>query len=193
MLALRARAYVAGSLASVAENEMRPGQRLTSADDAARDWALLPRIDPSNMISRSNLAFTRLNAAGALWDLGRPRDALAKLLDSRDLDQAAAASSAGGPQAELSVLRRVHIRRRARTGGSGRQIHGRRAAPLRALDARRCRRRPLTTRLRRTLWAVGAVELARLQGDPLVPTLPPRAWTKSWCRCSRPTTINASK
>lgn len=93
MLALRARALVSSNLARVAENELQQGRRLAAADDAARDWALLLRIDPSNTITRNNLAVARVNASGALWDLARPRDALAKILESRDLEPVAESSS----------------------------------------------------------------------------------------------------
>ena len=45
------------------------------------------------MISKGNLISTRVNVGGALWDLGRPREALAKHLESRDLEPAAANST----------------------------------------------------------------------------------------------------
>ena len=93
MLALRSRALISGSLGIAAENQLQQARRLTTNDDAARDWALLSRIDPSNMISKGNLISTRVNVGGALWDLGRPREALAKHLESRDLEPAAANST----------------------------------------------------------------------------------------------------
>ena len=60
---------------SVAENELQPSRRLAAADDAARDWALLSRIDPSNMITKGNLISHAHDCERErLWDLGRPRD-----------------------------------------------------------------------------------------------------------------------
>jgi len=92
MLALRARALISGTMADVAENELQQARRLAAAGDTERDWALLSRIDPSNMISKGNLIGTRMTASGALWDLARPRDSLAKHLENRELEPAAAAS-----------------------------------------------------------------------------------------------------
>ncbi len=93
MLALRSRALISGSLSAVAENELQPARRLAASDDAARDWALLSRIDPSNMITKGNLISTRNNSGGALWDLGRPRATLAKNLENREWESAAATST----------------------------------------------------------------------------------------------------
>ena len=92
MLALRSRALISGSLGNVADNELQPARRQAVEDAAARDWALLSRIDPSNMISRGNLGNSRANAAGASWDMGRPRQALARYLESRELAPIAATS-----------------------------------------------------------------------------------------------------
>ena len=93
MLALRSRGLISGSLGIAAENQLQQARRLAAQDDAARDWALLSRIDPSNMITRTNLISSRVNVGGALWGLGRPREALAKYLESRDLEPAAATST----------------------------------------------------------------------------------------------------
>ena len=103
MLALRSRGLISSSLTDVAENESQPSRRQAAAEDAARDWALLSRIDPSNMISRSNLVSTRMTAAAALWDQGRPRGSLAKHLENRDLEPAAAASSLVAGQLSYSL------------------------------------------------------------------------------------------
>jgi conflict system STAND superfamily ATPase len=92
MLALRSRGLISSGLATVAENELQPGRRLAALDDDARDWALLSRIDPSNMISKGNLLVSRINAAGALWDLGRPRASLTKHLENRESEVLAATS-----------------------------------------------------------------------------------------------------
>ncbi len=103
MLALRARGLISGTVAEVAENELQQARRLAAMNDAARDWALLSRIDPSNMISKGNLINTRTGAAGALWDQARPRDSLAKHLDNRELeaDDAVAQRVAGNLSGSL--------------------------------------------------------------------------------------------
>ncbi|HVN34205.1 MAG TPA: hypothetical protein VMU96_02995, partial [Casimicrobiaceae bacterium] len=92
MLALRSRALISGALGNVADSEVQPTRRQAAEDSAVRDWALLSRIDPSNMISRGNLLTSRGNAAGASWDLGRPREALARYLESREFAPIAATS-----------------------------------------------------------------------------------------------------
>jgi hypothetical protein len=84
---------ISGGLTRVAEDELQQAHRLASSDGEARDWALLSRIDPSNMISKGNLISTRVNAGGALWDLGRPRASLAKHLENRDSEPEAATSN----------------------------------------------------------------------------------------------------
>jgi hypothetical protein len=93
MLALRSRALILEKLAFAAESELQQARRLALISDQARDWALLSRVDPSNMISKGNLILTRMQAAGALWDQGRPRDSLAMHLSNRELEPAAGASS----------------------------------------------------------------------------------------------------
>jgi tetratricopeptide (TPR) repeat protein len=82
MLALRARALLSSNVARVSENTLQQSQRLAAGEDAARDWQLLSRIDPTNVVTLHNLGVARNNAAEALWDLGRPREALAKQLES---------------------------------------------------------------------------------------------------------------
>ena len=122
MLALRARGLISGSVAEVAENELQQARRLAAANDAARDWALLSRIDPSNMISKGNLINTRTNAAGALWDLARPRDSLAKHLENRELEPVAAVSQLVAGTLSVQPLLGRNRRRRTRAGRGGRQI-----------------------------------------------------------------------
>ena len=94
MLALRARALLSSNLATVSENELQQGRRFAASEDAARDWMLLSRTDPTNVISRHNLGVARTNAGSALFDLGRPREALAKHLENREAQEALAARSA---------------------------------------------------------------------------------------------------
>jgi len=94
MLALRARALLSSNVSRVSEDELQQGRRLAAAEDAARDWTLLARTDPTNVISRHNLGVARTNAGGALFDLGRPREALSKHLENREVQEALAARSA---------------------------------------------------------------------------------------------------
>jgi len=94
MLALRARALLSSNVATVSENELQQSRRFAASEDAARDWMLLSRTDPTNVISRHNLGVARTNAGNALFDLGRPREALAKHLESREAQEALAARSA---------------------------------------------------------------------------------------------------
>jgi len=166
MGALRARALVTGNLARVADNEMQPGRRLALADDAARDWIMLLGLDPSNIGTRSNLAFARLSAAGALWNLARPRDALGRLQDSRYLDEAAASSSA--------------VARRLSNQYYFASIHAAELGQAAAADKYMADGQRHFERWQRDvppgtfdyavhgmLWAIAPVELARLLGDPV--------------------------
>ncbi len=101
MLALRARGLISSALAQVAESEVQPARRLAAAEQSMRDSALLARIDPSNMIARGNSLISRSNAAGALWDMGRLRDALARFLENREGEALAATSPLiAGPVSE---------------------------------------------------------------------------------------------
>ena len=93
MLALRSRALISSNLSRVATSELQRSRQLAAADEAARDWLLLSRIDPTNMITHNNLLVARNNAADALLQLGRPRDALAKYAESRELADATAPRS----------------------------------------------------------------------------------------------------
>ncbi len=93
MLALRARALLSSNAARVSEHTLQQGRRLEAADESARDWMLLSRTDPSNVITLGNLGVARAQAANALFDLGRPREALAKHLENRDLWEALAPRS----------------------------------------------------------------------------------------------------
>jgi hypothetical protein len=89
MLALRARASISESLAAVASNQMQSGRRLSAANDAARDWALLSNIDASDAVLKNSLMNARTTASAALWDQGRPRESLAKVLENGEFARAA--------------------------------------------------------------------------------------------------------
>jgi hypothetical protein len=84
MLALRARAVLASNSGIAYEAMLQQGRRAEAADASAADWLTLSRIDPTNVITVSNLGVSRINGGGALWDLGRPREAGEKFV--RDLD-----------------------------------------------------------------------------------------------------------
>ena len=86
MLALRARALLADSLADIETNELHAASSLALLDQAAHDWAALTQIDPSNVIAWSNLAASRLSAAEVLLSLGRPRAAIARLGELQALE-----------------------------------------------------------------------------------------------------------
>jgi len=92
MLALRARALISESLAALASNQLQLGRRLSAANDAVRDWAMLSRIDPSDAVSKSRLINARTIASAAMWDQGRPNDSLAKVLQNREFERAAEGS-----------------------------------------------------------------------------------------------------
>ena len=91
-LALRARASISESLAALASNQLQSGRRLSATSDAARDWALLSQIDPSDTYSKNSLMNARTIASFALWEQGRPHDSLAKVLENDEFAPAAEAS-----------------------------------------------------------------------------------------------------
>ena len=92
MLALRARASISESLGAVASNQLQMGRRLAAANDAARDWTLISRIDPSDAVSKNSLMNARTMASTALWEQGRSRESLAKVLENGEFRSAAEAS-----------------------------------------------------------------------------------------------------
>ncbi len=94
MLALRGRALLASNVSRVAENEMQATRRAQAADESAQDWLMLSRIDPSNAITVGNLGVAHTNASDGLWALGRPREAVSKRLENRELRSALVARSA---------------------------------------------------------------------------------------------------
>ena len=93
MLALRARALLSSNVARVSDNELQQTRRLEASGDAARDWLLLSRIDPTNVINLHNLGVSRIHAGNALFDLGRPREAVAGFLEYRDAHEEVASRS----------------------------------------------------------------------------------------------------
>jgi len=91
MIALRSRALVASNNTVAYGELLQQGRRAEAADAAAADWMTLSRIDPSNVITVGNLGVARMNGGGALWDLGRPRDAAEKFVQNADMEAAVAA------------------------------------------------------------------------------------------------------
>ena len=109
MLALRAHALISNSLAAAANTQLQPERRLAAANDAARDWALLSRIDPSDAASKSSLMSARTIASAALWDQGRPRESLVKVLENDEFKSAAEGSYAVAQSLYLSVDRAAYL------------------------------------------------------------------------------------
>jgi hypothetical protein len=110
LLALRARALVNGSASGAHAEQMRPAARLQAAAAAAQDWLLLARVDPTNAITVHNLGVTHREESQALLDLGRPREAAARLVVDRKLQEALAVKSvmvAGSISDSLSRAARV--------------------------------------------------------------------------------------
>jgi len=165
MLALRSRALISGGLTIVAEHELRQARRLAAAEVAARDWALLSRIDPSNMISKGNLISTRMNTAGALWDQARPRESLAKHLENRELEPVAAASSLVAGPLSFSLYWAAII---AAELGQGTLADKYLADSLRYFEVALRDVPPASFEhaYYRAQVNIGPVELANLQGDP---------------------------
>jgi hypothetical protein len=84
MLALRGRALTVSGMAILAEQELRHAERLALADAYTADWALVTRIDPSNVIAWNNRFVGDNTASSALWQMGRAREAVARLRQSLD-------------------------------------------------------------------------------------------------------------
>jgi len=120
MLALRGRALLAINLARLAGTAFRPAEAQARADDSARDWTMLLRVDPSNMIAWNNLSVAREGAHRSLLALGRVRAAMAKLEEASVLEPMTAKSGmvagaysfnrtlAGNLAAELGDIQRAN-------------------------------------------------------------------------------------
>ena len=166
MLALRSRGLILLALTGVAEDGLQPSRRLAAAEDAARDWALLSRIDPSNMISKGNLIWARVNAAGASWDLGRPRDALARHLENRELGPAAEASSLVAGPLSGSLYWAAIVAAELGQAAAADKIFAERRRPIESF-VRDLPPAPFEHGYYRTRFDISPVELANLQGDPV--------------------------
>jgi len=93
MLALRARALVAGNLYRAAMTDLRPAEALAWSVEGARDWSTLVRVDPSNMIAWNNLNADNDASSDALLALGRVRAAMAKQDESKVIEPMTAKSA----------------------------------------------------------------------------------------------------
>ncbi|HUH92493.1 MAG TPA: hypothetical protein VL742_05025 [Casimicrobiaceae bacterium] len=71
MLALRARALLADSLGGIEGFDLHLRKALELADQSARDWEALIKLDPSNQIAWNNVAAARQSTAFWSWGLGR--------------------------------------------------------------------------------------------------------------------------
>ena len=164
MLALRARGVILSYQADAAFAAMQPARRLSAADAGARDWALLSRFDPVNMISKRNLVHDRWIAAAALWELGRMREALLRLLDLSEFEPVAATSNEVAHMLSVSFYSGAMLAAELGKAATAERLladyvrHDEtvvRGLPQTSFDVafRRARR-------------VAPIELANLQGDP---------------------------
>jgi hypothetical protein len=83
MLALRGRALITSGLAEIEDRQFRLAQAQALAEAARADWALVTRIDPSNVIAWNNWAGSGFQAMGAVWKQGRVREAVEHLRGTR--------------------------------------------------------------------------------------------------------------
>jgi tetratricopeptide (TPR) repeat protein len=87
LLALRARGLIAERLGQAYGERRQFGQKLAMDDASAEDWLSVLRVDPTNAVAASNLGNERLLAADALFELGRPRESVAKGLQDVELQR----------------------------------------------------------------------------------------------------------
>ncbi len=75
--ALRAAANISASLGAIAAEagELKRGMALE--EESIRDWDMLSRIDPANMVTRNNKAASQLALVGMLQELGKPHEQFA--------------------------------------------------------------------------------------------------------------------
>src|SRR5260370_39358965 len=75
MSALRARALIADTLSATEGFDLHTRKALALAEQGARDWEAILKLDPSNQIAWNNLVNARLGAG--LWslNLGNLREA----------------------------------------------------------------------------------------------------------------------
>jgi hypothetical protein len=83
MLALRGRSLIASTLSNIEFRQMRLVQAQALAEASAADWALVTRIDPSNVIAWNNWSASQNQAIGAMWQTGRVREAIERLVKTR--------------------------------------------------------------------------------------------------------------
>ena len=71
MLALRAQGLILGELFGTEWNELHMGAALDYAQQSARVWESLVRLDPTNQIAWNNLADARMSSSGVFWSMGQ--------------------------------------------------------------------------------------------------------------------------
>jgi hypothetical protein len=75
MSALRARALIAETLATTEGIDLHTRKALALAEQGARDWEAILKLDPSNQIAWNNLVNARLGAGFCSLSLGNLREA----------------------------------------------------------------------------------------------------------------------
>jgi hypothetical protein len=71
MLALRSEGLILSALSGTEWNDLHLRNALAHAQQSARDWESLVRLDPTNQIAWNNLADSRNSMGGLLWSLGQ--------------------------------------------------------------------------------------------------------------------------
>jgi hypothetical protein len=74
MMALRARALTSDSLAGAEGFDFHARKALALAEQSARDWEAIVKLDPSNQIAWNNIAAARQGTAFWSWSLGLIRE-----------------------------------------------------------------------------------------------------------------------
>ncbi|TMH19804.1 MAG: hypothetical protein E6H64_11860, partial [Betaproteobacteria bacterium] len=74
MMALRARGLISDSLAGAEGFDLHLRKALALAEQGARDWGAIVKLDPSNQIAWNNLAAARQGTAFWSWGLGLIRE-----------------------------------------------------------------------------------------------------------------------
>jgi hypothetical protein len=74
MSALRARALISDSLSGTEGFDLHPRKALALAEQGARDWEAIVKLDPSNQIAWNNIAASRQGTAFWSWTLGKVQE-----------------------------------------------------------------------------------------------------------------------
>jgi tetratricopeptide (TPR) repeat protein len=93
MVAIRARALMASSLANSEADTLHVARAIALSEAQARDWEAMVRIDPTNQISLGNLIGSRHRAGNFLQRIGRVRESLDSLRAALALEPKSNAAS----------------------------------------------------------------------------------------------------